>query len=193
MKTILVFDTETTGRADFKSSPDAPHQPRLVQLGAILTDDEDHVISEINVLVKPDGFTIPIEASNIHGITTEKAEKFGIKLATALGMFKLFLDRADEIVAHNYDYDKFVMIGEYLRATNDEMVQKIKEFKNYCTMKSSTAICNIPGPWGPKWPKLEEAYKIFFNETFEGAHDAMADVRGCKRIYFHLKSLGEKK
>ena len=36
---ILFFDTETTGKADFKSSPDAAHQPRLVQFAALLMDE----------------------------------------------------------------------------------------------------------------------------------------------------------
>ena len=61
----------------------------------------------------------------------------------------------------------------------------------FCTMKSTTDICRIPSPRGGyKWPKLGEAYKHFFGEELQGAHDAMNDVRAAMRIYFHLKNGG---
>ena len=41
----------------------------------------------------------------------------------------------------------------------------------------------------PKPPKLEECIKHFFNETLEGAHDAMVDLAACSRVYFHLKAM----
>lgn len=37
---ILFYDTETTGKADFRAAPDAAHQPRLVQLAAILANPD---------------------------------------------------------------------------------------------------------------------------------------------------------
>ncbi len=188
---ILTFDTETSGKCDFKAAPNAPGQPRLVQLGAILSDENGRVFGEINLIVKPEGFEIPVEASNIHGITTEIALKYGLKLQTVLGMFKTFLDRADLLVAHNFDYDKLVMRGEYIRNAMVEVSDRIATGKSYCTMKASTDILQLPGPYGNKWPKLTEAYKYFFNEELEGAHDAMADVRGCSRVYYHLASMKE--
>ena len=41
---------------------------------------------------------------------------------------------------------------------------KIHQLKRLCTMKASTYFCNIPGPYGPKWPKLEELYEILFGK-----------------------------
>ena len=65
------FDSETNGKADFKAPPEAPHQPRLVQLAAILTTDDCEEVSTINLLVRPDGWTIGPEAEAVHGISTE--------------------------------------------------------------------------------------------------------------------------
>lgn len=37
-----------------------------------------------------------------------------------------------------------------------------------------------------EWPRLQEAYKHAFGKEFEGAHDAMSDIRATKEIYFWL-------
>jgi hypothetical protein len=56
-------------------------------------------------------------------------------------------------------------------------------------MKGATNFCCLPGPYGYKWPTLQELYKVLFNETLEDAHRALADVRACARCYFQLKRL----
>lgn len=73
----IFFDTETTGvPKNYKApSSNTDNWPRLVQLAWILTDDHGETINSGNLIVKPNGFTIPTEASRIHGITTEKALK----------------------------------------------------------------------------------------------------------------------
>nr|WP_299241463.1 hypothetical protein [uncultured Halomonas sp.] len=40
MTPILFFDTETTGLPDWKVPSDSEHQPHLVQLAAVLADDD---------------------------------------------------------------------------------------------------------------------------------------------------------
>src|SRR5690606_8051357 len=37
-----------------------------------------------------------------------------------------------------------------------------------------------------KWPKLEELYQKLFNEKFEEAHNAAADVVATTRCFFEL-------
>jgi DNA polymerase III subunit epsilon len=63
-----------------------------------------------------------------------------------------------------------------------------------CVMKMAEPICKMPATdkqksWnlGPyKAPKLIEAYRHFFGQDFDRAHDAMNDVLACKRIFFHI-------
>jgi DNA polymerase III epsilon subunit-like protein len=178
----IVFDCETTGLADFSKPPEHECQPRLVQLGALLLDSDLQTVGEINLIVKPEGFTIPVEASNIHGITQEKAEKVGITESHILYIFEEWCAKAETLVAHNIQFD-----GIVLGRANHIRGFAYTPPKPYCTMKAATPICKLPGRNGQyKWPSLMEAHQILLGTGFEGAHDAMADVRACARIYERL-------
>lgn len=179
----LFFDTETTGLVNFKEAPNSDCQPRLVQLAAILTDETGNELDSINTLVAPDGFEIPEEASKVHGITTEKAKANGLPIAFVMGLFCGMRSRAKTLIAHNISYDLFVMRGEMMRINRD---YPDGEKEKFCTMMKSTNICKIIGPRGFKWPSLQEAYKHAFGKGFEGAHDAMNDIRATKEFYFWL-------
>lgn len=71
----LFFDTETTGLPkNWKASvTDVNNWPRLVQLAYLFYDKNGAKISGGDYIIKPVGFTIPADASRIHGITTERA------------------------------------------------------------------------------------------------------------------------
>ncbi len=173
----LFFDTETTGKANMKLPAAHPSQPRLVQLACILAEGEDE-LAVLSVIVKPVGFTIPEQASSVHGITTEIATAKGVALAAALALFKELADRATQYVAHNIGFDLLVMereLGTWV------------ERPTFCTMEAMTPICELPGPYGFKWPRLAEAYEHAFQTPLVDAHDALADVRACKRIYDWLQ------
>lgn len=191
----LIIDTETTGQA-YNELPDShPHQPYLVQVGLILYDAERRIRGEFNAIVKPDGWTIPDEAAEIHGITQAIAEKFGIPLKTVLSAVKHYALTAEVLSSFNWGFDGLVLRANFGRI-GQQLIPEDSVKTTYCTMKPCTWICRIAKPeWqlhkygrhDPyKWPKLFEAYRALFNEDFEGAHDAMADVRAAARIYFDL-------
>src|SRR6478736_2476382 len=125
----LVLDTETTGLLKKGLPVDHPSQPRIVQLGAILYSEEGLVRAELNLIVKPDGWTVPVEASNVHGITTEIAEQFGVPIAFALTVLNQLVKLADTVVAHNYDYDNPVIDGEFARLGKPS---PLKDKPNFC-------------------------------------------------------------
>lgn len=178
---ILFYDVETTGKANFKRPPDEKGQPRIVQLGALLTDHNGVELSSLNVIVKPRQFDIPKEASDIHGITTEFANKHGVHIAFIVGAWHDLAAAADLHVAHNHDVDSFLMKGECARFVTEYPVRE-----SFCTMKRMTYECCLPGKYGWKWPSLMEAYRHCFQKDFASAHNAMADVLACKEIYFWL-------
>lgn len=183
MSTILFFDTETTGIVNFKLPSDHPSQPNLVQLAAELHDAEKNIRGSINLIIKPEGWEIPVEASNVHGITTEHAHKYGVRLFDALAMFESLVGVADLVVAHNINFDKTV-----IRAANarKNVVSSLGAKPDYCTMQAATNIVKIPGKYGFKWPQLAEAHRYFTGEDFDGAHDALVDVKACARVFYYL-------
>src|SRR3954470_7729047 len=83
------FDTETTGLARNWKAPvsDVANWPRVVQLAWVECDESGTIISEAEWIIRPDGYTIPVEASRIHGITMEKAVDVGVPMAQALAAF----------------------------------------------------------------------------------------------------------
>ena len=186
--TYLFFDTETTGIPRNYKAPaaDLANWPRLVQLAWMLTDDQATEIASAQHIVKPDGFTIPKDAARIHGITTEMAMQNGSDLKSVLAEVAPDIGDASVLVAHNIAFDEKILGAELLRAGYPNLVESKKR---RCTMLETTDYCSLPGPYGYKWPTLQELHLKLFNESFAGAHRALADVRACARCYFELRRL----
>lgn len=178
----LFFDTETTGKADFRAAPDAHHQPRIVQLAAMLCDASGNELSVIDVTIKPDGWIVPLDVSALHGITTAIAAAHGVPILEAMRVFLSLARISKTVIAHNIDFDLMMVQGEAMRLKID----LAKWPDRFCTMRAMTNHCKLPGPYGYKWPKLQEAYTHAFANQFDGAHGALADVRACKEIYFWM-------
>jgi DNA polymerase III epsilon subunit-like protein len=184
----LFFDTETTGVPRNYKAPasDLKNWPRLVQIAWLLTDEKAHEVSSAEYIVKPEGFIIPNDAAEIHGITTELALRDGVDLQSVLSAVAANVNKASVLVAHNMQFDEKILGAELLRAGYPNVV----ETKNRrCTMQEATNYCRLPGPYGFKWPTLQELHLKLFKESFAGAHRALADVRACARCYFELKRL----
>lgn len=186
----IVFDTETNGLPKNWKAPmqDVDNWPRIVQLAWAVFNDEGTLVRGKQYIIQPDGWTIPQEASQVHGITQEIAERDGVSLFSTLMMFIADYVDCHTLVAHNLDFDFRVVGAEFIRAglRADKRVEK-----KVCTMQASTDFCAIPGTYGKyKWPKLEELHEILFGEKFDGAHEAMVDVLACGRCYFELLKRG---
>jgi DNA polymerase III subunit epsilon len=197
---ILFFDTETTGLPEFVRPLDDDRQPHLVQIACLLTDDDGTERASTNLIVNP-GVPIPEGAARVHGITDAIADRCGVPSSTAVAMWNKLAERADLIVAHNIKFDITLMKIAWARQFGADGPAYEKRHGNraqFCTMERSSPIVNLPptarmlaaGFNKPKPPKLEEAILHFFQETLEGAHDALVDVRACARVYFHMKNNG---
>lgn len=185
----LFFDTETSGlpRNFHASSHNTWNWPRLVQLSWIAQDRFGNTISKGNHIIRPVGFTIPYEASMIHGITTERALAVGSDLKKTLNKFWRDAQQARFLVCHNAAFDTKVLGCEFYRMFGEDKI----EFKDsMCTMKASTEYCDLPGYYGAKWPKLQELHEILFDHGFEDAHDSNADVQATVRCFWELKERG---
>ncbi|KZZ72440.1 DNA polymerase III subunit epsilon [Oleiphilus sp. HI0130] len=190
MNTVLFYDTETTGLPIWKERSSDPAQPHLVQLGAILCDaDTKEVLQAIDLIIKPDGWEIPEEVAEIHGITTEKALSVGVSEKQAVDIFLQM--RGDALrVAHNKTFDQRLIRIALSRYDFSDQVRDVWAEKedHLCTMLMSKPVLQLEprGRFGWKPPKLEEAYKHFTGKELKNAHTAMADARACMDIYFAM-------
>jgi DNA polymerase-3 subunit epsilon len=209
MKTILFYDTETSGLPKWSLPSEHPDQPRVCQLAAELCNEETgETLREFNMIILPDGWIIPDEAAAVHGITTERALAEGVAAHLAIDLFiDMWMD-ADVRVAHNESFDMRMLRIELMRhATYSGKVMTEgggdipfadywKAAPAYCTQSNSTKIVNCPPTammikarrMGPKSPNLGEAYEFFTGQKLDGAHDAMVDVRACKAVYYGIKA-----
>lgn len=198
MKLALVYDTETTGLPLFKEPSEHPGQPHLVQLGAALIDLDTRVIqSTLDVIIRPEGWTIPEEVSKVHGITTERALEVGVPEGEALGMLLAMHDRAQLRIAHNEQFDARIIRIACMRIypTHQGEICIADEWKAgpaKCTQLISTPILKLPptekmkraGFLKHKSANLGEAYEFFTGKKLDGAHSAMVDVRACMEVFF---------
>jgi len=87
--------------------------------------------------------------------------------------------------AYNSQFDRIIMEGEILRLgrtiPNPFLDPNIKLL---CEMQPMTNICRLPGNYGKfKWPSLSESHMHCYRKQFEGAHDAMGDVRAMIQVH----------
>lgn len=199
MKPILFYDTETTGLPDFKAPSEAPHQPHIVQLAALLVDPGTReTIASMDVIVRPDGWRIPADVAAVHGITTERAITVGVSESIALGLFMDLWQAADFRVGHNESFDaRIIRIAQHRFECGELDVWK--EGRAECTARLATPICALPPTekmkaarrFHHKTPNLSEAYRHFTGRELENAHSAMADVLACRDVYFNIVDMKE--
>ncbi|WP_109095358.1 3'-5' exonuclease [Azospirillum sp. TSH64] len=185
MPRVLAFDTETTSKY--------PNEAHVVELAAVLYDADGRERSVLDLIIRPDGYTIPAETTAIHGISTELALEVGVPHAFAASVFNALCDQADVLVAHNLQYDLPVMERLYrLLGKPHRMPGKTARF---CTKVWSTDIVQVPptekmkaaGRHHWKSPSLSECMAFFFGEEHVDAHSALPDARGCGRVYWELQ------
>lgn len=180
MGLILFYDTETTGLPDWKSPSGAEHQPHIVELAALLVDTNTRAIQqELNVIVRPDGWTIPDEVSAIHGITTDQAIAEGISEQDAVQQLLDLHAQADTRLGHIQSFDARILRIALKRYFGDEFADAWKDAPSECTAYLAKPLMALK-----KLPKLGEAYEFFFAEPFADAHRAMPDTRACMQVYF---------
>jgi len=193
MNLALAYDSETTGLPLFKEPSEHPGQPHIVQLGAVLLDlDTRKEIASMDVIVKPEGWSIPDDVAAIHGITTELALDVGVPESLAIEMLEQLWRQAAFRLGHNEQFDaRIVRIG-MMRHFEAALADEWKAGKAQCTQLISTPILKLPptekmkavGRFHHKSANLSEAYEFFTGKKLEGAHSAMVDVRACIDVFF---------
>lgn len=188
----LAFDTETTDIPRPHLELDHCAQPHLLQFAGVLFDESGVELDQLFTKVRPPpGVLLSAHAYAAHGISLEDAFHCGVEISEVFRWFSSASKRSTCIVGHNVQFDLQIMaiVAARLRETGWSTPPKI-----FCTMAQSTPLVNLPptarmmaaGRFHPKSPSLSECTRHFFGEELTDAHDAVADVRACIRIFRHL-------
>lgn len=158
-KPVCFFDLETTGR---NQSTD-----RIVEIAIVKISEG--VEEEFVSLVNPE-MPIPIEASNIHGITDDKvatAPKLSEIVSHIIGMIT-----SSDLAGYNSNsYDIPLLVNELRRVECNIDLSEVVFFD------ASTIFKRNEGR------SLTDAVKFYTGGEHEGAHGAMADVRATIEVF----------
>lgn len=188
----VIYDVETSGIPDWKKPSNDPSQPHIIQVAALHVDDDFKVISLLNHYIKPDGWMLSKEITELTGITQERLQDEGIPIAEATTNFIEMWRKSKLTVAHNDSFDRRCFRIEMARLYGKvALLDAWKNSPSFCTMNESKNLVKLPptakmlacGFDSFKPPKLEEAYEFFYNKKPEKAHDAMADVETTLAVY----------
>lgn len=210
IRTVLIFDVETTGLEMKKALPQCSY---IIQLSFMIYNLETNSIQEnfneyINI---PKDVEIIPFIENLTKINRDLCDH-GKPIQTALKAFYKALQTCDFVVAHNFSFDASMITLEFLRHFQElkedcpdglRLFHQQSAVEQYCTMRSSIHVCKIPFPDSAnhhklknpnqkenyKYPKLEELYTFLFQEDarIDNLHNAMVDVLVCFKCFMKLK------
>lgn len=171
----LFFDTETSGLPQDGG--------QLMQLGAILTDGDLRELDVFDTLVQvPVQTAVHPKAFEAHGLTVARVNAEGRAAPAALARFSEMAARARAALAYNNKFDLAIMDAMYKM---HGLPNPLPALPQRCLMTEMTPRARIPGKFKGtfKWPKLQEAHMFCTGRAFDGAHDALADVRASIEVF----------
>ena len=190
---VLFFDTETTGipERSWNWDTDFDKYPHVVQMAWM------HGCKVETHIIRPDGWEIPQETVDVHGITTEYALKHGEPFASVVDMFIQDCHDAGLICGHNIHFDTSIIKANILRELGREyydandVENALYKGKRIDTMRPTMKWVDARMANGRlKFPNLSELYsRCFPGESFP-AHDALEDVKAVAKCLPVILELG---
>lgn len=181
----LIIDTETSGlsKHSFATLQNYRQWPRLVQLAWILANEQSETIQKCEI-IRPEGYEIPLNATQIHGISHQQAHDRGRPIREVFKEFQPDLAKARNIVAHNLTFDLGVLQSEAYRHD----FQLDWPGNHYCTVHMGKKYLHeVKGYRRGGFLKLIDLYQTLFGISYGPQHEALSDARACYQIYRYLK------
>lgn len=190
----LFIDLETTGIPHEKIKYKEYYDPkdikyyntaRVVEICYKIYKNTEF-IKKCDKIINPKDFKINNTdfATKIHKITQEIAETKGIDINLVLKELETDLNeyKINYIIAHNYKFDKNVLLSEiYRNNNNNSLYEKIENIDSICTMELGMKFYNKT-----KSLKLIDLYNNLFEKNMRQYHRASKDVDLCILCYFDL-------
>lgn len=187
---ILHYDTETTGLPQRGVSIDHPSNPDVVQLGAVLDNADGKEIMRLDLILYCDR-DIPEAAAKVHGITTEVSQAIGVNPAAALDCFFDMVEVANVVVGFNHvGFDNRIITGFARRVYEDPDFDPFVGKQMFdCMTLGKPLVRKKARNGGFANPKLIELHQHLFNEDFQDAHVAIADVLATRRCFWRMQEM----
>lgn len=190
---VLFLDCETTGipERSWNWNTDFDKYPHVVQVAWL------HGCKVETHIIRPDGWEIPQETVDVHGITTEYALEHGEPFASVVDMFIQDCHDAGLICGHNIHFDTSIIKANILRELGREYYDAndvetaLYKGKRIDTMRPTMKWVDARMANGRlKFPNLSELYsRCFPGESFP-AHDALEDVKAVAKCLPVILGLG---
>lgn len=168
-KQIAVFDLETTG-LDLTDA-------RIVTACAVELNAAGEIVGTDSEWLANPGIEIPTQASDVHGITTEKAMRDGrpadLVVAELIDTLRDFFARGLPVVAYNAPYDFTILHYEALRHGLEPL--------KLGSVIDPLVIDKFKDKYRKGKRRLENAAD-FYKVSLDDAHNATADAVAAGRI-----------
>jgi len=157
---IIFFDLETTG-IDVKTD-------RIVEIATVKLDPDG--TKKVHTRLVNPGMPIPIEASNVHGITDDKVKDEKTFAEIAQGIFTYF--QGCDLAGYNMiNYDLPLLKAEFSRVGFDYDTSEVK-------------LADMMQIYHKKVKRdLTAAYRYYTGEVLKNAHSAKADILATEAIF----------
>jgi DNA polymerase-3 subunit epsilon len=173
---VLGFDLETTG-VDVWTD-------RVVQ-AALVRIDAGKRPTTATWLVNP-GIEIPEAASDVHGITTERAQAEGgdpgQMLFELVGQLALAMGRGRPVVGMNLSYDLSLLEAECARHGVDGLVARLGHPAKVAPVVDVLVLDKFADRYRRGGRKLEDLCRVY-GVRHTGAHDAAGDALASCRLW----------
>jgi DNA polymerase-3 subunit epsilon len=167
--TLGVFDLETTG-IDVTTS-------RIVSANVSIIGPDGEPLERADWLANP-GVAIPEQASNVHGITTERAQREGRPardvVDEVVAALRLILARGIPLVVFNAPYDLTLLRHESIR-------HGVEPLANPAPIIDPLVIDKAVDQYR-RGKRTLEAAAAFYGVDLRDAHDAGADAIAAGRV-----------
>jgi len=185
---ILFVDTETSGKpTDWEAPPsDGSKWPHIVQIAWQVHDAAGALVHKKDYFIQARDYSIRKKAEEVHGITEEMANQYGVARKKALKDLYRDLKRYRPlIVGHFVTLDLHMIQAGFTRAGIKDI---LGDYDAFCTMRATSEYMPLNHR---HYPRLGELYQMLFRHRMQDEHNAVGDVKAVAECFFELVRKGE--
>lgn len=173
--------------------------PEILSLSFLLYDmSTEKIVKEYDFFISPDNYenySHNLEAETVHGITEEYLKTNGTSLETCLKFLLEQFTECNIVFAYNSLFDEMIVRAyakkyNFVVNNNIYFLCAMKMLISYYNGNEKYKTTNSIGVYY-KFPKLEQVYADFFNETFN-AHNSLDDIKATCRVMTYFLNNYEK-